>query len=106
MERLFEKFQSKLASITTTFVRSAFNLLDQDSPLIGIKGQRGVGKTTLLLQYAKLNGRGPGQQLYVSLDDFGFLTTNSSTWQKCFTNEAESYCCSMKFINTQIGHKN
>lgn len=40
--------------------------------LIGIKGARGVGKTTLVLQYLKQAALPSGQSLYVSLDDLYF----------------------------------
>ena len=41
--------------------------------LIGIKGARGVGKTTLLLQYLKINFTdNRALTLYVSLDSFAF----------------------------------
>lgn len=41
--------------------------------MIGIRGPRGVGKTTLLLQYIKLHLAGSHEQtLYVSLDHIGF----------------------------------
>lgn len=44
-----------------------------DARLIGIKGARSIGKTTLLLQYIKLHLSGSlGQTLYVSLDDIWF----------------------------------
>jgi predicted AAA+ superfamily ATPase len=41
--------------------------------LIGIKGGRGIGKTTLLLQYHKIRLQNE-KALYVSLDDFYFTT--------------------------------
>jgi hypothetical protein len=40
--------------------------------LIGIKGARGIGKTTLLLQHIKKNLPQDGSTLYVSLDDIWF----------------------------------
>ncbi|UNY97879.1 AAA family ATPase [Zhouia spongiae] len=44
-----------------------------DARLIGIKGARGVGKTTLMLQYIKLNLKDEiDKTLYVSLDSFWF----------------------------------
>ncbi|CAG4995584.1 hypothetical protein DYBT9275_01673 [Dyadobacter sp. CECT 9275] len=40
--------------------------------LIGIKGARGAGKTTLVMQYLKQTALPTGQSLYVSLDDLYF----------------------------------
>ena len=54
MEELFIKYQKKLQNTSTQFVLSFINDVNWDARLIGIKGARGVGKTTLLLQYMKL----------------------------------------------------
>jgi predicted AAA+ superfamily ATPase len=52
-------------------IREQIKWLDQPDRLIGIKGSRGVGKTTLLLQYAKLRLQSK-PFLYVSLDNLYF----------------------------------
>lgn len=44
--------------------------------MTGIKGPRGTGKTTLLLQRLREIGKSPTQAAYFSLDDL-FFTTNS-----------------------------
>ncbi len=49
-----------------------FNQINWKVRLIAIKGSRGVGKTTLLLQYIKENHKLDGTVLYVSLDDIYF----------------------------------
>ncbi|QEC53457.1 hypothetical protein EDD80_103212 [Anseongella ginsenosidimutans] len=73
MEKLFEKFQQKIAHISTQFVRSSISAINWKARLIGIKGPRGVGKTTLMLQYIKLYlGENINSTLYVSLDDIWF----------------------------------
>lgn len=73
MEQLFEKFNKKLAATQTRFVRSIIGDVNWNARLIGIKGARGVGKTTLLLQYIKLNLASELQStLYVSLDNIWF----------------------------------
>lgn len=46
--------------------------IDWSVRLIGIKGARGVGKTTLLLQHIKKNFKVDESVLYVSLDDIWF----------------------------------
>ena len=57
----------------TTIVRDFINHINWDKHLISIKGSRGVGKTTLMLQYIKLHYP-PGSKtvLYCSLDSFYF----------------------------------
>lgn len=73
MEDLFEKYQRKLQNTSTLFIRSFINDVNWSARLIGIKGARGVGKTTLLLQYLKLNFSNEIEKsLYVSLDSIGF----------------------------------
>lgn len=73
MERLVELFRNKLALVPTQLSRSLMSEIQWDAKLIGIKGARGVGKTTLMLQYIKqqlsleLNAT-----LYVSLDHLWF----------------------------------
>jgi predicted AAA+ superfamily ATPase len=47
--------------------------IDWNNRFIGIKGSRGVGKTTLLLQYIRLNFEPNKSVLYVSLDHLYFL---------------------------------
>ncbi len=72
MESLRTKFYEKLATIQTELVRDFINKIDWNNRVIGIKGSRGVGKTTLLLQYVKLHYKPDRQVLYVSLDDLYF----------------------------------
>lgn len=75
MEALFEKFQQKLLYTPLDFVRSAIREIDWNARLIGIKGARGIGKTTLLLQYIKLYlSEFKAETLYVSLDSIWFNT--------------------------------
>ena len=55
-----------------TFKRYLFNQINWKVRMIGIKGARGVGKTTLLLQRIKEAFSDPNEAFYVSLDDFWF----------------------------------
>lgn len=52
--------------------RELYGKIDWDSRMVCIRGARGVGKTTLLRQYAKERGASEGGVLLVSLDDFWF----------------------------------
>lgn len=73
MESLFEKYRQKLHATDTTFVRGLMGEINWNSRLIGIKGARGIGKTTLLLQYIKLNlSHETENTLYVTLDNIWF----------------------------------
>ncbi len=65
-----------LAKVETRYVREKyFDLLHKDERLVGLVGARGVGKTTLLLQYIKSSS---SKCLYVSGDDIAF--TNSKIY--------------------------
>lgn len=72
MERLFETFIKKLLITDTTFVRSLMDEIEWKARLIGIRGARGVGKTTLLLQYIKLHLPMDKTVLYASVDNIWF----------------------------------
>jgi predicted AAA+ superfamily ATPase len=52
MDALFEYNQKLLNATSTTFVRSIMDDIPwKESRLTAIRGARGVGKTTLMLQY-------------------------------------------------------
>ena len=72
MEFLQIKYRQKLEQVPTAFVRNLMDELDWSNRFIGIKGPRGVGKTTFLLQYAKLRLPPTEKSLYASLDDLYF----------------------------------
>jgi predicted AAA+ superfamily ATPase len=77
MDDLFEKYQKKIQKTSTIFVRSFIDDINWNARLIGIKGARGVGKTTLLLQYMKLHFSNELEKsLYVSLDSVAFSNRN------------------------------
>lgn len=77
MKELVIKFYKKLGATSTDFVRDTMNKVNWSARLIGIKGARGTGKTTLLLQYIKLHlANQLDQTLYVSLDAIWFNTNS------------------------------
>jgi len=69
---LEEKFIRKIAAVRLDFVRCTMQEINWESRLIGVRGARGVGKTTLMLQYIKRNLLIDGSTLYVSLDNLWF----------------------------------
>lgn len=66
--------QHRLQYVTTNFHRDLYNQIDWKNRLIGIKGYRGVGKTTMLIQYIKEHFTDWNTVLYVSLDNGWFQT--------------------------------
>lgn len=77
MELLFQLNDQLLGLTSTDFVRSIMEDIPWDERLVSIRGSRGVGKTTLLLQYQKLHyGINNRKALYVSLEG-AYFTRNS-----------------------------
>lgn len=72
MEILFERFYEKYNQVNTETIRNFINRIDWSNRFLGIKGSRGVGKTTLILQYLRKNYKPDGSVLYVSLDHLYF----------------------------------
>lgn len=72
MDALFERFHRKLDQTATYFIRSLMEHIAWNARLVGVRGARGVGKTTLLLQYIKLHLPSDTSVLYVSLDHIWF----------------------------------
>lgn len=87
MEKLREKFYRKLNATSTNFVRSLMEESAWDARLIGVKGARGVGKTTLMLQYIKLHVKANESVLYVSLDDLWFADNKLTDFTEQFVKE-------------------
>jgi uncharacterized protein len=76
MQKLYSQFYDKYAQVQIKQVRDFIQVIDWDNRFIGIKGSRGVGKTTLLLQYIRLNFKPNQSVLYVSLDNLYFSENN------------------------------
>ena len=72
METLIAEFLQKIARTSLDFQRYLVDYMDYDNQLIAVKGARGSGKTTVLLQHAKKN-LNLKTSLYVSLDHLFFL---------------------------------
>lgn len=78
MENLKNKFLRLLGQVNYEFRRYLYNQINWNDRFIIIKGQRGVGKTTLLLQYIKNEINDLTKTLYVSLDDLYFSSNKIS----------------------------
>ncbi|WP_418551795.1 ATP-binding protein [Prevotella sp.] len=71
MEKLYELFYRKLKNTPVEFLRYKYNLIKWESRAFGLVGPRGVGKSTMLLQYIKQN-LDTKDTLYVSADNLYF----------------------------------
>lgn len=72
LDSLFEKSTRKLGHASAAITRSLMGEIDWNQRLIGIKGARGVGKTTLMLQRLQQLELLPNKALYASCDNIWF----------------------------------
>ena len=73
MEAFFRTHAYLVEHTNATLRRTLMDEINWDDRMIGIKGTRGVGKTTFLLQYAKENfAKGDRQCLYINMNNFYF----------------------------------
>ncbi len=74
LQPLFDNYHRRIAKISLKFKRYLYSQINWEARMIGIKGARGVGKTTMLLQHVLENYPDIDRTLYVSLDDLWFTT--------------------------------
>lgn len=91
MEALFERSRQKVRYVPVSFVRSIMDKIAWDARLIGIRGARGVGKTTLLLQYIKLYLPRNHTVIYVSLDNIWFAEHKLYDFIDTFVKQGGKY---------------
>lgn len=84
MEKLLKRHLNLITQTEFGFERYLLNKLPWDNRLIGVKGARGVGKTTMLLQYIKKNYGVSSKALYISLDDLYFSENTLSDLVETF----------------------
>lgn len=69
LEKLYEFSNLYFSLPTPSFKRYLYESIDFSSKMIGILGQRGVGKTTLIRQLAQNYDLAPSKMLYISADN-------------------------------------
>lgn len=74
MEELLEQSDSAIERTPVNLKRYLYQEINWQARLIGIKGARGTGKTTLLLQWLREKGLPGKKAAYFSLDDIYFTT--------------------------------
>lgn len=73
MEKFFQSHAYMLSNMNATVPRTLMDRIDWSHRMIGIRGPRGVGKTTFLLQYARDHFDPQLQQcLYINMNNFYF----------------------------------
>ncbi|WP_111670115.1 ATP-binding protein [Algoriphagus litoralis] len=77
MEILFSTSKNLLNQVDNSFFRFLFHQIDWKQRMIAIKGPRGSGKTTLMLQRIKFGlNANSHEALYVTADHYWFYTNN------------------------------
>lgn len=75
METLLDKHNQYLQATPMDIVRDCMQNIDWEAPLLSIRGQKGVGKSTLIRQYIRQHfDAGDRTVLYCSLDSLYFST--------------------------------
>jgi len=87
MEAFFRTHAYLVEHTNATLRRTLMDEINWDDRMIGIKGTRGVGKTTVLLQYAKENfAKGDRQCLYINMNNFYFQSRGIADFAADFVN--------------------
>jgi len=84
MEDLLDNSNRKISGTDLKFRRYLHSEISWKNPLIGIKGARGIGKTTLLLQYLKTSDLPISKKAYISLDELYFTQNSLLAFGKTF----------------------
>ena len=69
---LVSVYHRLLANVSLSFKRYLYPQIQWNVRMLGIKGERGVGKTTLILQHIRETFKNPDDALYVSMDNLWF----------------------------------
>lgn len=90
MDKLFEYSNRLINETDTNFFRYMYDEINWRNRMIGLIGPRGVGKTTLVLQYIKKN-LNPAQTLYVTAEDFYFVDNRFTDLADTFVKQGGKY---------------
>ena len=74
IQPLYDSYHRKIAKVDLRFKRYLYSQINWKARIISIKGARGAGKTTMLLQHIRENYEDIDQTLYASLDNLWFAT--------------------------------
>lgn len=77
MEKLFQRHDEYLAVTPMDYVRDFMDIVDWNSRLLCIRGPKGVGKSTLILQRIKLNHTAGDRHILYCSADSGYFSNHS-----------------------------
>lgn len=90
MDKLFEYSTKLIKETELRFFRYMYDEINWKSRMIGLIGPRGVGKTTLVLQYIKQN-LNITDTLYVTAEDFYFVDNRFTDLADIFVKQGGKY---------------
>jgi predicted AAA+ superfamily ATPase len=90
MEALFQYSNQLIANVDITFTRYAYAKINWENRMLGLIGPRGIGKTTLVLQYIKRN-LNLQETLYVTAEDFYFAKNRLTDLANEFVKSGGKY---------------
>ncbi len=92
MEKLFQYSASRINAVDLEFKRYLWDKINWNNRLTVITGARGVGKTTMLLQYIRENlNKNPDEVIFASLDDLYFSKNNIVDFADAFVKRGGKY---------------
>ena len=94
MEAFFKTHKYLVEHLYSPVRRGLMDEIDWNDRLIGIKGSRGVGKTTFLLDYAREHfGADNKECLYINLNHFLFYGTYVGRILLLSSGQKGEKCC-------------
>ena len=91
VQPIINTYHNFLSSVTLDYFRPLLTKIDWEDRLIEIKGSKGVGKTTLMLQHILQTFPNVDDALYVSLDNLWFKTYSLKELADWFYNQGGRY---------------
>ena len=77
LDKLYEYYDNIARNTGASFFRFLLDKIDWNQRMLAIKGPRGSGKTTLMMQYIKYRLKKPREQvLYITADHYWFYNHN------------------------------
>lgn len=77
MEKLFALHDSYISLVPMEFTRGLMDQIDWNSRLIGIKGAKGVGKSTMMQQFIRKNFKAGDRHVLYCSADAGYFTDHT-----------------------------
>ena len=87
MESFYRTHRYLVEHTNASIRRGLMDEIDWNDRLIGIKGTRGIGKTTFLLQYAKVKFGTDPSCLYINMNNFYFSQNSLVDFARKFVEE-------------------